>query len=95
MANSDLGKAYRDAAPYIGMGLQIAASFVLFTWLGNWADVRFQTSPLFLIVGLAAAMTAMMTLALRANKTANAQTKKATEKSAAPSVSQSPAPPKL
>lgn len=37
---------------YAGLGLQFAVSIVLFVYLGQWADRRFGTSPLFLLLGL-------------------------------------------
>ena len=37
---------------YTGLGLQFAVSIVLFVYLGSWADRKFGTSPLFLLLGL-------------------------------------------
>ena len=37
---------------YAGLGLQFAVSIVLFVYLGSWADRKFGTSPLFLLLGL-------------------------------------------
>lgn len=42
----------RGAGKYAGLGIQFAASILLFLWLGQWADRRFGTDPLFLYVGV-------------------------------------------
>ena len=35
-----------------GLGMQFFASILLFVYVGNWCDRRFDTSPLFLLGGL-------------------------------------------
>ena len=35
-----------------GLGMQFFASILLFVYVGNWLDGRFDTSPLFLLGGL-------------------------------------------
>lgn len=72
---SRLGKAYREAGPYIGIGVQLAGSFLFFLGLGVWADGQLKSSPLFLLLGLAAAMTAMIVLVVRIIKLADAKKK--------------------
>lgn len=42
-----------NTSPGAGAGLQFGAVLVLFTLAGLWADRRFDTLPLFLLVGLA------------------------------------------
>jgi ATP synthase protein I len=37
---------------YAGIGLQFAASIVLFLYAGSWLDGRLGTEPLFVIVGV-------------------------------------------
>jgi F0F1-type ATP synthase assembly protein I len=36
---------------YAGLGLQLAASILLFVFLGQWADRRWGTQGLFTIIG--------------------------------------------
>ena len=36
----------------MGMGFYIAIAIVLGIWGGHWLDVKFNTSPLLLIIGL-------------------------------------------
>ncbi|MEO5931422.1 MAG: AtpZ/AtpI family protein [Candidatus Kapaibacterium sp.] len=42
----------QDLAPYMGMGLQLAAAMTLFGALGWWLDKTFGTSPWLLVVGM-------------------------------------------
>jgi F0F1-type ATP synthase assembly protein I len=42
----------QQLAPYMGLGLQLAAAMVAFGAFGWWLDSRFDTSPWLLIVGL-------------------------------------------
>lgn len=35
-----------------GLGTQFLASILLFVWVGNWLDRRFDTAPLFLLSGV-------------------------------------------
>lgn len=35
-----------------GVGLQFAVSIVVFLYIGQWADKKFGTSPLFLLLGV-------------------------------------------
>lgn len=40
------------AAQFMGLGLQFVLSLLLFLYLGQWADRKLGTAPLFLIVGV-------------------------------------------
>lgn len=40
------------AGKYAGLGIQFAASIVLFLYAGQWLDRRLGTDPLFLYVGV-------------------------------------------
>ncbi|MCE1272986.1 MAG: AtpZ/AtpI family protein, partial [Chlorobiales bacterium] len=44
---------------YVGIGLQIAASFAFFVFLGYWADTKFGTSPLLMLAGVLVGMVGM------------------------------------
>jgi F0F1-type ATP synthase assembly protein I len=35
-----------------GLGTQFFASILLFVWIGNWLDRRFDSAPLFLLSGV-------------------------------------------
>lgn len=35
-----------------GLGTQFFASILLFVWVGNWLDRRFDSAPLFLLSGV-------------------------------------------
>jgi F0F1-type ATP synthase assembly protein I len=36
---------FKDYAPYLGLGIQLAATIVLVVFLGIWLDKKFNTSP--------------------------------------------------
>jgi F0F1-type ATP synthase assembly protein I len=46
------------AGKYAGIGIQFAASIVLFLYAGQWIDRRLGTAPIFLIVGVFVGATA-------------------------------------
>jgi F0F1-type ATP synthase assembly protein I len=37
---------------FAGVGIQFAITLVLFVFLGSWLDKRFETGPLFVVLGL-------------------------------------------
>lgn len=41
----------RDISPYIGLGFQLAASILVFLFLGRWVDGKLGTYPVFMIIG--------------------------------------------
>jgi len=47
-----LGQVYRNVAPYMSLGIQLAASVVFFLLIGWWLDTRMETSPTFTLIGL-------------------------------------------
>lgn len=55
MTLDDRGKGYQFLATatwFVGMGWAIAVAIVLGVLIGNWADGRAGTHPLFLLLGL-------------------------------------------
>lgn len=46
-----LGQAYREVAPYLTLGFQLAAAVIVFFLIGWWFDSRYGTSPMFQLVG--------------------------------------------
>lgn len=47
---SDLVKTYRDVAPYLGLGFQLAATIVITVFIGDWLDKKYETTPLYTII---------------------------------------------
>jgi ATP synthase protein I len=43
-------KVIKDLAPYMGLGLQLAATVTLMVFLGIWLDKEFHTNPYLTIV---------------------------------------------
>jgi len=65
------GRSVRAVSDYMGIGLQIAASFAFFVFLGYWADTRLGTSPLLLLVGVVVGMAGMALVLIKVVRTAN------------------------
>lgn len=43
-------KYYKEVGPYLGMGLQLAATVVLMFFIGRWIDSAAETDPVFTLV---------------------------------------------
>jgi len=41
---------YRDIAPYVGLGLQLAVTVTVMVFLGVWLDGKFDTNPILTII---------------------------------------------
>jgi F0F1-type ATP synthase assembly protein I len=46
-------EAYREFAPYLTLGFQLAAAVIILFFIGDWLDARYHTSPLFSLIGVA------------------------------------------
>jgi F0F1-type ATP synthase assembly protein I len=46
------GQSYRDSAPYLTLGIQLAATVVIFFLIGWWLDTHNNTSPTYQLVGV-------------------------------------------
>ena len=46
-----LARTYRDVAPYLGLGIQLAATIVVCFFIGRWLDQVLNTAPWLMIVG--------------------------------------------
>jgi F0F1-type ATP synthase assembly protein I len=46
-----VGESYREWGPYLSLGLQLAASVLVFFFLGNWLDEKYGTKPTYAIIG--------------------------------------------
>jgi hypothetical protein len=44
--------AYREFAPFLGLGIQLAVAVVVFYFAGSWLDERYGSSPLWSLVGV-------------------------------------------
>jgi F0F1-type ATP synthase assembly protein I len=42
----------REAAPYLGLGVQLAAAVILFYFIGKWADEKLDTTPWLMLLGV-------------------------------------------
>ena len=47
---SSLNKSFKDAGPYLGLGVQLAATIVIMILAGSWLDEKFNYSPWFTVV---------------------------------------------
>jgi F0F1-type ATP synthase assembly protein I len=46
-----IAKSYREIGPYLGLGLQLAATMVFFFFIGKWGDDYLGTRPILTISG--------------------------------------------
>lgn len=67
----EFGRSVRALSDYLGIGLQIAASFALFVFLGYWGDSRLGTSPLLLLAGVFVGMVGMVLVLIKITRQAN------------------------
>jgi F0F1-type ATP synthase assembly protein I len=54
----DWARAWRDAAPFLGLGTSLAASILVGIWLGRYLDRQLDTEPTFFWVGAVLGMAA-------------------------------------
>ena len=48
---SSLSQAYRSVGPYLTLGIQFIVTILLCVFAGHWADGKFDTSPIFILIG--------------------------------------------
>ncbi|NTW68453.1 MAG: AtpZ/AtpI family protein [Chlorobiaceae bacterium] len=65
------GRSVRALSDYMGLGLQIAASFAFFVFLGYWADTKLGSSPYLLLAGVVVGMVGMALTLMRVVRSAN------------------------
>ncbi|NTU67817.1 MAG: AtpZ/AtpI family protein [Chlorobiaceae bacterium] len=65
------GRSARALSDYFGIGLQIAASFAFFVFLGYWADTKLGTSPLLMLAGVLVGMAGMGLVLMKVVQKAN------------------------
>ncbi len=69
------GRSTRALSDYLGIGLQIAASFAFFVFLGYWADTKLGTSPLLLLAGVLVGMAGMALVLMKTVRQADRERK--------------------
>lgn len=47
-----VANALREVAPYLTLGIQLAAAVIVFFLIGWWLDTRQGTTPLFTLIGI-------------------------------------------
>lgn len=47
---NDLSNTFREVGPYLGIGVQLAATIVLMVLIGQWLDEKFEKNYLFTII---------------------------------------------
>jgi F0F1-type ATP synthase assembly protein I len=48
---TDLSQTYKEIAPYIGLGMQLAVTVTAMVFLGIWLDGMFSTKPVLTVIG--------------------------------------------
>lgn len=48
--NSGIAKSLRDVGPYLGLGLQLAATIVVFVLIGSWLDKKYSQNYIFTLI---------------------------------------------
>lgn len=65
-------KIYKDVGPYLGLGVQLAASIVIMLFIGKWMDNKFSIYPVltitFALFGGAAGLYNVIKTVLELNK---------------------------
>ena len=51
-SNKEPNSIVREASPYLGLGIQLAAGVIVFYYVGSWADGRLHTSPWLMLAGV-------------------------------------------
>jgi ATP synthase protein I len=49
---NDFSQSFRKAGPYLGSIYSLMASIGIFGYIGYWIDTKYETRPLFLLIGL-------------------------------------------
>lgn len=75
-AQTSFQQAMAEAAPYLGLGLQLAATMAFFTVGGYFLDGWLDLSPWLTVAGAVLGMTGVFAQLFRINTEANAAQKK-------------------
>ncbi|MDP2365120.1 MAG: AtpZ/AtpI family protein [Ignavibacteria bacterium] len=49
-SDSGIAKSFREAGPYLGLGLQLAVTIVVMLLIGDWLDKKFGHKYLFTLI---------------------------------------------
>lgn len=47
-----MGDTFKEVAPFLTLGIQLAISVVAFFFVGYWVDQKYQTAPIGSLVGV-------------------------------------------
>lgn len=47
---NDLNQTFKEVGPYLGIGVQLAATIILMVLLGHWLDQKFEKNYLFTMI---------------------------------------------
>lgn len=47
---NDLNQSFKEVGPYLGIGVQLAATIILMVIIGQWLDQKFEKNYLFTII---------------------------------------------
>ena len=50
MQNNNNKKIYKSILPFLNLGLQLAITIGVFVFVGWWLDIKFDTSPLWILI---------------------------------------------
>jgi len=64
-STSGLAEGYRKAGPYMGLGIEFAASVILCFLAGRWVDGKIGTEPVGALVGFLVGTTAAIVNLIR------------------------------
>lgn len=45
-----LGKTYKEVGPYLGLGVQLAATIIVMLYLGSWLDKKYDSAPTYTLI---------------------------------------------
>jgi F0F1-type ATP synthase assembly protein I len=48
--DNDISKTLKEVGPYLGLGVQLAATLVVMIFIGDWLDKKFNTSPIYVLI---------------------------------------------
>ena len=67
-----LSKVYKEIGPYVGLGLQLAITVGVMTFIGIWLDGEFETTPvltvIFAFLGVGLGMYSFIKTVLKSDK---------------------------
>lgn len=68
---ADWRASFREAGPYLGLGMQLAAAMAFFSGIGYLADLQFKTLPWLTVAGGLIGMVAVFVQLVRVTNRSN------------------------